>query len=195
MGKMLNVKEWPSHLSIAKIDMETAAFWVQVHSLPLNYMSPTNVRVIGSQLGSIVAWEDSMYKGIMVRSFLRIRVLISLKRLLKLGFWLSKPNAKRLWVRFRYERLQHFCFGCGLLGHEQKECMNPRIWGAKTPEFKRYNSKLEVAPARALDALISELHHFAQPFNETISFASARNCNSILDEGTIQEVSVQLQKS
>ena len=41
--------------------------------------------------------------------------------------------------------------------HEQKECVNLKVQGLNTPEYKGYNSKLGVAPVRALDVMIAEL--------------------------------------
>ena len=112
-------------------------------------MTAVNVPQIGSQLGHIISFEESVHDGVLMRTFLRIGILIPIDKPLKLGFWLHKPNDNRYWIKFKYERLQHFCYGCGLLGYEQRECNNPRTWalGPDTSEYKRYNAKLGVAPA------------------------------------------------
>ena len=59
MGKLFLVKEWNRTLSLEEVDMTRIAFWVQVHNLPLEYMTAANVPQIGNQLGHIISFEDS----------------------------------------------------------------------------------------------------------------------------------------
>ena len=44
-----------------------------------------------------------------------------------------------------------------MIGHEQKECVNPCIWNPNTLEFKRYSTKLRVALARIIELLIQDV--------------------------------------
>ena len=95
-------------------------------------------------------------------------MLITLSKPLKLGFWLPKGNIEPSWIKFKYERLQHFCYRCGLIGHEQRECTEPRIWSTDTPEIKRYNSKLGVALAKTLYVLITGMNQLPRTTKESM---------------------------
>ena len=152
MGKLFIVKEWDQSQSVDEIDLDTKAFWIQVHNLSQDFMSLENIPLISKHLGKLLSFEKAIVNGVLIRPFLRLRILVSLGVPLKLGFWLNKPSGERCWIKFKYERLQHFCFNCGILGHEQKECSQPRIWSSDTLEYKRYNASLGVAPARPLSA-------------------------------------------
>ena len=100
MGKFFNIKAWNPKQSIEEIDLESAAFWVQVHNLPPNYMTAENAPLIGSYLGKVLQFEESMYEGVLLRAFLRIRVLVSLDSPLKLGFWLHRDSCNKSWIKF-----------------------------------------------------------------------------------------------
>ena len=57
-------------MSIKEIDMSIARFWVQIHNLPLDYMIVENAPIIGSHLGQVIKFEESLYNGVLLRSFL-----------------------------------------------------------------------------------------------------------------------------
>ena len=136
IGKLFIDKEWNHMLSADEVDLNSIAFWDQVHNLPLDYLNAENVPHIGKQLGQLIGFEDSLQNGVMIHPFLGIRILLPIDKPLKLGFWLHKPNNDHCQIKFHYEQLQHFCYGCGILGHEQRECHNPRVWGPNTPNYK-----------------------------------------------------------
>ena len=46
--------------------MTMIAFWVQIHNFPHDYMSTKNVPQIGSQLGHIIAFEDSLSNSVLI---------------------------------------------------------------------------------------------------------------------------------
>ena len=50
-----------------------------------------------------------------------------------------------------------FYFACGIIGHEQKNCVNLKILNLNTPKYKRYNAKIGVAQTRSLDDLIDDI--------------------------------------
>ena len=53
---------------------------------------------------------------------MRIRVSTDVKQPLKRRMQLKKAGGDWMWVDFKYERLNVFCFICGLLGHTKKNC-------------------------------------------------------------------------
>ena len=74
MGKFFNVKERDFRCSMDEVDMSTAVFWAQMHNLLLEYMHLDNAPTIGKQLGTVLK-VDSFHQGMLLRSFLRIRIL------------------------------------------------------------------------------------------------------------------------
>ena len=65
---------------------DTVEFWIQVHNLPSDYITVDNIPIIGSQLGTVMKYEDFMYNGILLHPYMHIRVLILVNVSLKWGF-------------------------------------------------------------------------------------------------------------
>lgn len=51
----------------------------------------------------------------------KVKVELELSAPLKTGV-LVKIGNKNLWVEFKYERLPHFCYSCGRIGHYASYC-------------------------------------------------------------------------
>lgn len=52
----------------------------------------------------------------------RVKVRFDVKIPIKKGMNIEISNKKSIWSPFKYERLQSFCFICGILGHMRREC-------------------------------------------------------------------------
>ncbi|KAH1045711.1 hypothetical protein J1N35_036495 [Gossypium stocksii] len=78
------------------------------------------MHAIGSTFGGVIRAET---KG----DFCRIRVNLDVQKQLRRGIFIC-PNGKgKIWLPFKYENLPTFCFGCGRMGHEVKECMEKQL--------------------------------------------------------------------
>jgi hypothetical protein len=71
-------------------------------------------------------------------SFLRVKATIDLRKPLKRGT-VIKYQGKNLQIYFKYERLPRFCFVCGKLGHQIKDCKE--IEGKEETEFEDIEEK------------------------------------------------------
>ncbi|XP_058746072.1 uncharacterized protein LOC131618942 [Vicia villosa] len=101
------------------LNMHFGVFWVRIYELPLMLRTEAMARKLGGILGSLeeVDQNDAHRNG----RFLRIKVSIDLKQPLKRGT-VVRFKEKNLRVFFKYERLPTFCFVCGKVGHQLKDC-------------------------------------------------------------------------
>jgi hypothetical protein len=106
--------EQPSELA-----MDRASFWVRVYDLPLKLRTEGMAKKLGNNIGNFE--EMDMKECNRIGKFLRIRVSLDLRKPLKRG---SKLNfqGKEIWVDFKYEWLPNFCFCCGRIGHQMRDC-------------------------------------------------------------------------
>ncbi|OMO55184.1 reverse transcriptase [Corchorus capsularis] len=122
MGYYLNLKYWPPDKAIREVDLDSIAFWVQIHSLPREMMMKSNAMKIGSSLGKVIEIEEPRGRFGINRSFLRVRVESRAENPLVPVCWVNRPGGDRAWAEFNYEKLSDFCFNCGRLGHTCKFC-------------------------------------------------------------------------
>jgi hypothetical protein len=59
--------------------------------------------------------------------FVKVRVGIDVNRPLTTGFPLVREDFSVLWIPFKFEKLGSFCYGCGILGHDIKDCADEEI--------------------------------------------------------------------
>lgn len=53
---------------------------------------------------------------------MRVKVSVNTSNPLTIGFCLPRDNNNDTWIKFRYERLQDFCYRCGRIGHFNNKC-------------------------------------------------------------------------
>jgi hypothetical protein len=69
------------------------------------------------------------------RKYMRIRVLIDVRKPLKRQKKIKKQGAESIMVQFKYERLGTFCYVCSILGHSDLKC--PKLFDATDAEIRR----------------------------------------------------------
>ena len=77
---------------------------------------------------------------------MRIRVSIDVRKPLKRRMKLKKKGGEWIWIDFKYERLNIFCFICGLLEHTEKQCL--KLYDCPSSEILRVYGHLLKAPSR-----------------------------------------------
>ena len=102
------------------IQFEKTKLWVQVHGIPIKYMTIEVVKKICSVLGEVSAPKDpKIYDG---GHFIRVQVSIDLSLPLCRGRLISVgEGGKQVWISFKYERLPNLCYWCGRLTHNDKD--------------------------------------------------------------------------
>lgn len=114
-------KELTRQTQPEEVVLDSVDFWVQIHDLPAVYASTEFVEQIGNYVGLFVAADPNNFGGNW-RSFFRVRVTLKVDEPLKRRMKLRRRDGTFQWITFRYERLNTFCFCCGLLGHSDKFC-------------------------------------------------------------------------
>lgn len=53
--------------------------------------------------------------------YLRFLANIVIDQLLPFGFFKMWGDGDEIWIQFKFEKMTHFCYKCGWLGHEKKK--------------------------------------------------------------------------
>ncbi|CAA0814576.1 Unknown protein, partial [Striga hermonthica] len=106
--------------SLFKEEEMKVELWVQVHNLPIHWISHEIGIKVGKLFGkvqNVIVLGVGGLNGRVVKILAEINLLEPILRgtMLKLG-------EEEHWVDFRYENLQTFCFYCGMIGHSDKQC-------------------------------------------------------------------------
>lgn len=98
----------------------TTPFWVHVYDLPLSQRTFETAKALGNKMGEFMEWDSSEVGN--CGKFLRIRTRLDLTKTLRRGAMVLANNGTPIKIFFNYERLQDYCYSCGLLGHTSREC-------------------------------------------------------------------------
>ena len=73
-GFPLILKMWHQNLSVEDMDFSSIPIWIQVHNLPIEYMSKENAEEIGALVGEVIEVDFTANGGICMSKFLRVQV-------------------------------------------------------------------------------------------------------------------------
>ncbi|KAK4264190.1 hypothetical protein QN277_025399 [Acacia crassicarpa] len=139
-GCLLNLLERSKYKAYDEFDFSRCPVWIQMHNVPLEALCLENAITIGRHVGEVLLAEDPNYNGRYLRNFLCARVLLDLRKPLAYGFWLPRPDGRKIWIAIRYEKLQTFCYNCGLVGHDNRNCKSIKLMSASSPSEPRYGA-------------------------------------------------------
>lgn len=77
---------------------------------------------MGTQLGTVL--DVGLYEFPESAKVVKVKILFNLTNPIRAGMYIGNEDDGINWVDFRYENLPMFCFGCGLVGHNQEKCRN-----------------------------------------------------------------------
>ncbi|XP_042962496.1 uncharacterized protein LOC122296768 [Carya illinoinensis] len=122
---LLSLQEVDDTVSINKTQFRYEPFWVQLHNLPLATMNEEVGSQFAASIGHVIRVEtESDGRG--WGRCLRVRVAVDILKPLLRGKWMRFEEEEH-WISFKYERLQNFCFHCGILNHKGKNCNKLRF--------------------------------------------------------------------
>ncbi|XP_042952131.1 uncharacterized protein LOC122289219 [Carya illinoinensis] len=106
---------------VTKIRLSEASFWIRMYEMPLNAMNEEVGRIIGNKIGFVEEVDEEQGEAAW-GEFMRIRVRMDISQPLMRGVRVKLGQYGICWIRFAYERLPNFCYWCGKLGHQFKDC-------------------------------------------------------------------------
>lgn len=119
------LKEYDEKLSASEIVFDRMEIWVRILNLPLGWMNQQRGTRAMSLIDTVIKMDvddDGKASG----AFLRARVAIEIGKPLRRGVLLRMSRSEEpRWFAIQYERLPFYCFGCGIMGHSEIECLNP----------------------------------------------------------------------
>ncbi|KAL5570715.1 hypothetical protein UlMin_020312 [Ulmus minor] len=125
-GALLALFNWPPSGIWDKVDTSLVPIWVQVHGLPLMFMTQANATKLAAKVGSLLDIHKGQ-DGIMGWKFLRFKVLVNLNKPLFAGCFVPCSDGGKVWAQFRYERIAALCYKCGTLGHDHHWCVSDPV--------------------------------------------------------------------
>ena len=86
-----------------------------------------NLLCIGGFIGRAIDTDLTGSGVAQWRRCVRVRVEIDINYPLISGFPLDHEGLPNIWIPFKFENLGNFCYGCGRLGHEQRDCTKNEV--------------------------------------------------------------------
>ncbi|XP_019171421.1 PREDICTED: uncharacterized protein LOC109166976 [Ipomoea nil] len=129
-----------------EVDLTKVPVWIQIHGLPTIFASTEFITRIGDYVGTFAATDPHNFGGGW-RSYYRMRVLLNVNVPLKRRMKIIRKDGSTLWITFRYERLNIFCFCCGILGHIDKHCKKAYEEGVEPDEYP-FGAWMKAGPRR-----------------------------------------------
>ncbi|KAH9783095.1 zinc knuckle protein [Citrus sinensis] len=127
---------------IKKQSFSHTSFWIQFHNVPLMCMDKYAVQKLGSLIGKVED-VDTDEVGECVGPIVRTRISVDVTRPLKKIMFLQQEDRVKTPIGVQYERLPKFCFCCGLVGHQYRECLK---YKGQQKEKLAYGSWLKALP-------------------------------------------------
>ncbi|KAK4260870.1 hypothetical protein QN277_003933 [Acacia crassicarpa] len=153
-GFMLNLMERPKYKLCEEFDFSRCPIWIQIHNVPMEAMCLENAIRIGGYVGEVVLAENPHHNDRFVRNFMRVRVILDLRKVLASGFWMNKPNGGKIWIAIKFEKLQNFCYNCGKIGHDYRVCRLEKLMSVVCSSEPRFGAWSTTNQCRTLDNLI-----------------------------------------
>ncbi|XP_073362462.1 uncharacterized protein [Aegilops tauschii subsp. strangulata] len=159
-GDALLVASFDNEARPSENQLDAVSVWVRVFDIPWKKRTRAYGNAVGGALGEVLE-VDAPESGYDTNEFLRIRIKLPYNRRLQKEITLeykTKGVIKRSTFKLKYERVPHFCFHCGFMGHDKDAC-EKRI-GMAT---KGYDSTLRCSPFKKFEQRPAYTPSLGQP--------------------------------
>ena len=108
--------------AVKDIKFDKTPFWIQIHGLPTMCQTKEVGLSIGATLGEVQKVDVNM-KGFCLGNSMRVRVLLDISKSLCRDRKVCLGEHGLRWVDLKYERLPIYCYLCGRVDHDERDCM------------------------------------------------------------------------
>lgn len=108
---------------VSKQSFTNASFWVQLKNVPIMCMDKGTISELGAAIGRVEeVWTDA--NGECTGEIIRLRISIDITKPLMTLLSLEQEDGEEdaVPITIQYEKLPDFCFCCGCVGHQYREC-------------------------------------------------------------------------
>ncbi|MBA0613538.1 hypothetical protein Godav_013956, partial [Gossypium davidsonii] len=95
--------------------LTSSPFWIKIGSCLPKFDKIDLLHAISVTFGGVIRSEIN-------GNLCRLKINLDVQKPLRRGIFVSIDNFNKSWISFKYEKLPIFCFGCGRMGHNLKEC-------------------------------------------------------------------------
>lgn len=117
---ILQLSHWQQFLDPAFFKLNTAAIWVQLHNLPMEFWDGETLESLTLYIGNLLT-VDNLTTSLTRSKFARVCIEIVLFKPLCRGFWIG-DDLHKVFVTVLYERLPTYYYSCGFMGHGTNTC-------------------------------------------------------------------------
>jgi hypothetical protein len=118
----LIVQPWKRDIDVCSLEFHQAPIWIQLWGLPAHCKTKQMGIKIGSASMGTAVLASELYKYPKDKLIIKIKVNLEIHKPIKAGIHIGSVEDGVHWIDFRYEKLPHFCFTCGLIGHIEANC-------------------------------------------------------------------------
>lgn len=104
------------HIEMNQLRLNSSPFWIKIGSCLSKFDKKNLLHAIGVTFEEVIRSE-------IIGDSCRLRINLNVQQPLRRGIFVSIDNINKSWISFKYEKLPIFCFGCGIMRHDFKGCL------------------------------------------------------------------------